>query len=129
MLKAVHGHLLEQGHHLGLVEIQREDFNDLPDVIYSCTDKSPFIIFCDELFEQDDISANHSKLCLKAACQVGLQILCFVTSNRRHLMPRQMIEMKEEQQLIHQRPQKRKSLYLTVLAYGLAFILSIRTPI
>ena len=95
MLKAVHGHLLEQGHHLGLVEIQREDLNDLPDVMSLLAQTNrPFIIFCDDLaFEQNDISYKS----LKAVLEGGLSgrppnIVFYATSNRRHLMPRQMIE-------------------------------------
>jgi predicted AAA+ superfamily ATPase len=95
VLKAVHGHLLEQGHHLGLVEIQREDLNDLPEVMdYLAHINRPFIIFCDDLaFEQDDISYKS----LKAVLEGGLagrpaNIVFYATSNRRHLMPRQMIE-------------------------------------
>ena len=95
VLKAVHGHLLEQGHHLGLVEIQREDLNDLPDVMSLLAQTNrPFIIFCDDLaFEQNDISYKS----LKAVLEGGLSgrppnIVFYATSNRRHLMPRQMIE-------------------------------------
>ena len=95
MLKAVHGHLLEQGHHLGLVEIQREDLNDLPNVMSLLAQTNrPFIIFCDDLaFEQNDISYKS----LKAVPEGGLSgrppnIVFYATSNRRHLMPRQMIE-------------------------------------
>ena len=95
VLKAVRGHLLEQGHHLGLVEIQREDLNDLPEVMdYLAHINRPFIIFCDDLaFEQDDISYKS----LKAVLEGGLagrpaNIVFYATSNRRHLMPRQMIE-------------------------------------
>ena len=95
VLKAVHGHLRETGYDVGLVEIQREDLNDLPEVmnLLSQTDR-PFIIFCDDLaFEQDDISYKS----LKAVLEGGLagrpaNIVFYATSNRRHLMPRQMIE-------------------------------------
>ena len=95
VLKAVHGHLREAGYDLGLVEIQREDLNDLPEVmtLLAQTDR-PFIIFCDDLaFEQDDISYKS----LKAVLEGGLagrpaNIVFYATSNRRHLMPRQMIE-------------------------------------
>ena len=95
LLKAVHGHLLELEHYLGLVEIQREDLNDLPYVMSLLAQSNrPFIIFCDDLaFEQDDISYKS----LKAVLEGGLSgrpknIVFYATSNRRHLMPRQMIE-------------------------------------
>ena len=95
LLKAVHGYLLKEGHYIGLVEIQREDLNDLPDVMILLA-KTPrsFIVFCDDLaFEQEDISYKS----LKAVLEGGLSrlpsnIVFYATSNRRHLMPRQMIE-------------------------------------
>ncbi len=95
LLKAIHGHLLEQGHDIGLVEIQREDLDDLPVVMERLSAVNrPFILFCDDLaFEQDDVSYKS----LKAVLEGGLtgrprNIVFYATSNRRHLMPRQMIE-------------------------------------
>ena len=95
VLKAIHGHLLEEGYDIGLVEIQREDLGDLPEVMERLAriDRA-YIIFCDDLaFEQDDISYKS----LKAVLEGGLSgrprnLVFYATSNRRHLMPRQMIE-------------------------------------
>ena len=95
ILKAVHGALIEEGYNIGLVEIQREDLADLPLVmsILSAADR-PFILFCDDLaFEQDDVSYKS----LKAVLEGGLSgrprnLVFYATSNRRHLMPRQMME-------------------------------------
>ena len=95
VLKAVHGHLLEKGYDIGLVEIQREDLGDLPEVMarLSKIDRA-FILFCDDLaFEQEDISYKS----LKAVLEGGLSgrprnLVFYATSNRRHLMARQMIE-------------------------------------
>ena len=95
VLKAVHGHLLAKGYDIGLVEIQREDLGDLPEVMahLSKIDRA-FILFCDDLaFEQEDISYKS----LKAVLEGGLSgrprnLVFYATSNRRHLMARQMIE-------------------------------------
>ncbi len=95
VLKAVHGHLLEKGYDIGLVEIQREDLGDLPEVMarLSKIDRA-YILFCDDLaFEQEDVSYKS----LKAVLEGGLSgrprnLVFYATSNRRHLMARQMIE-------------------------------------
>ena len=61
--------------------------------ILSAADR-PFILFCDDLaFEQDDVSYKS----LKAVLEGGLSgrprnLVFYATSNRRHLMPRQMME-------------------------------------
>ena len=95
VMKAVHGHLIESGYDIGLVEIQREDLSDLPEVMeHLARIERAFILFCDDLaFEQDDISYKS----LKAVLEGGLSgrprnLVFYATSNRRHLMPRDMIE-------------------------------------
>ena len=95
VMKAVHGHLIEVGYNIGLVEIQREDLFDLPEVMERLARiERAFILFCDDLaFEQDDISYKS----LKAVLEGGLagrprNLVFYATSNRRHLMPRDMIE-------------------------------------
>jgi predicted AAA+ superfamily ATPase len=95
VMKAVHGHLIEAGYEIGLVEIQREDLSDLPEVMeHLASIERAFILFCDDLaFEQDDISYKS----LKAVLEGGLSgrprnLVFYATSNRRHLMPRDMIE-------------------------------------
>ena len=95
VLKAIHGTLTKEGYSLGLVEIQREELADLPAVMnqLSSIDR-PFILFCDDLaFEKDDISYKS----LKSVLEGGLSgrprnLVFYATSNRRHLMPRQMME-------------------------------------
>ncbi|MEP0945218.1 MAG: ATP-binding protein [Rhizobiaceae bacterium] len=80
---------------LKLVEIHREDIDSLPDLLglIRNTDKR-FILFCDDLsFDHDDTSYK----ALKAALDGGVEgrpdnALFYATSNRRHLMPRDMIE-------------------------------------
>lgn len=95
LVKAVHGHIVDQGLPLKIVELQREDLpsvtrlmNHLGAVPYR------FLLFCDDLsFSHDD---QHYKS-LKAILDGGIEgrpenVLLYATSNRRHLMPRDMIE-------------------------------------
>lgn len=80
---------------LKLIEIQREDIDSLPQLMAQLKN-SPyrFILFCDDLsFDHDDTSYKS----LKAALDGGIEgrpdnVLFYATSNRRHLMPRDMID-------------------------------------
>ncbi len=96
LVKAVHAAVNAEG--LGplvLVEIHREDIEALPRLLQILA-ASPrrCLIFCDDLsFDQDDTSYKS----LKAVLEGGIEgrppnVLFYATSNRRHLMPRQMIE-------------------------------------
>jgi len=80
---------------LKLVEIHREDIDTLPLLMNELKkSKYRFILFCDDLsFDSGDISYKS----LKAALDGGVEgcpanVLFYATSNRRHLMPRDMIE-------------------------------------
>lgn len=95
LVKAVHGKLVGNFPDLKIVEIQRED---LPS-IGRCLDllrgrQERFILFCDDLsFSHDD--AHYKSL--KAVLDGGIvgrpdNVVLYATSNRRHLMPRDMIE-------------------------------------
>ena len=95
LLKAVHGQVLDEGLDCAIIEIQREDLSDLPLIMDWLRDVDRrFILFCDDLaFEEADASYKT----LKAVLEGGLagrpkNIVFYATSNRRHLMPRQMIE-------------------------------------
>jgi len=80
---------------LKLVEIHREDIETLP-VLMGLLRASahPFIVFCDDLsFDADDTSYKS----LKAALEGGVEgrpanVIFYATSNRRHLLPRDMME-------------------------------------
>ncbi|MEL6783951.1 MAG: ATP-binding protein [Pseudomonadota bacterium] len=80
---------------LKLVEIHREDIDSMPDLL-TLLRPAPFrfILFCDDLsFDHDDTSYK----ALKAALDGGVEgrpdnVIFYATSNRRHLMPRDMIE-------------------------------------
>jgi uncharacterized protein len=95
LVKAVHAQVTSEGHDLKIVELSRED---LPSVqrLLAHLRAAPFrfLLFCDDLsFSHDD---QHYKS-LKAVLDGGIEgrpenVLLYATSNRRHLMPRDMIE-------------------------------------
>ena len=95
LVKAVHGKVIERGFDLGLVEIHREDIVDLPYLMaFLAKVDRHFIIFSDDLAFEGGESTYKS---LKAALEGGIEgrpdnIVFYATSNRRHLMPRQMME-------------------------------------
>jgi len=78
-----------------LVEIHREDIASLPACLgHMRASGARFIVFCDDLsFDKDDTSYKS----LKAVLEGGIEgrpenVLFYATSNRRHLMPRDMME-------------------------------------
>ncbi|HTR12492.1 MAG TPA: ATP-binding protein [Roseiarcus sp.] len=80
---------------LKLVEIHREDIEGLPALMALLREASfRFIVFCDDLsFDAGDTSYKS----LKAALEGGVEgrpanVLFYATSNRRHLLPRDMME-------------------------------------
>ena len=80
---------------LKLIEIHREDIDSLPTLMNLIKDTPwRFILFCDDLsFDHDDTSYKS----LKAALEGGVEgrpgnVIFYATSNRRHLMPRDMID-------------------------------------
>ena len=95
LVKAVHGLILKEGLPLVLVEIHREDIDELPALLLGLAAAGQrFLLFCDDLSFDAGESTYKS---LKAVLEGGLEgrpknVLFYATSNRRHLMPRQMIE-------------------------------------
>jgi predicted AAA+ superfamily ATPase len=80
---------------LKLVEIHREDIESLPELMALVRDTPyRFIVFCDDLsFEAEDTSYK----ALKAMLEGGIEgrpdnVVFYATSNRRHLMARDMME-------------------------------------
>jgi predicted AAA+ superfamily ATPase len=80
---------------LKLVEIHREDIESLPDLMALLRDvRFRFIVFCDDLsFDSGDTSYKS----LKAVLEGGVEgrpenVILYATSNRRHMMPREMME-------------------------------------
>jgi predicted AAA+ superfamily ATPase len=98
LVKAVHAAINASGGPeapLKLIEIHREDVDTLPKLM-AILKAAPFrfILFCDDLsFDHDDTSYKS----LKAALEGGVEgrpqnVIFYATSNRRHLLPRDMIE-------------------------------------
>jgi len=96
LVKAVHADVnRDGGERLKLVEIHREDIETLPDLMALVRDaRHRFILFCDDLsFDAEDTSYKS----LKAALEGGIEgrpenVVFYATSNRRHLLPRDMME-------------------------------------
>ncbi len=95
LVKAIHADCLKINRDLKLIEIHREDIDTLPALLGLLRDSAcRFIVFCDDLsFDTDDTSYKS----LKAALEGGIEgrpdnVIFYATSNRRHLMPRDMID-------------------------------------
>ncbi len=100
LVKAIHGEVNSEREGEGkmglvLVEIHREDIPTLPRLLQRLrVEEQRCILFCDDLsFHSDDTSYKS----LKAVLEGGIEgrpdnVIFYATSNRRHLMPRDMIE-------------------------------------
>ena len=95
LVKAVHTKINNDGLNLKIVELQRDDLGSVSRLLKVLRGLPyKFILFCDDLsFSYDD--QNYKSL--KAILDGGLEgrpenVIFYATSNRRHLMPRDMIE-------------------------------------
>ena len=95
LVKAVHAQVRAEGFDLKIVELNREDLPSVGRLLgHLRGSEARFILFCDDLsFAQDD---QHYKS-LKAVLDGGIEgrpenVVFYATSNRRHLMPREMID-------------------------------------
>ncbi|HWX89826.1 MAG TPA: ATP-binding protein [Rhizomicrobium sp.] len=103
LVKAVHaqinaerkGQANKEDKGLALIEIHREDIDTLPLLLRVLrTSKRRVLLYCDDLsFDKDDTSYKS----LKAALEGGIEgrpanTLFYATSNRRHLMPRDLVD-------------------------------------
>ena len=101
LVKAVHAEINRQlaaeagTRPVKLIEIHREDIETLPDLMAQVrSDPHRFVVFCDDLsFDGDDTSYKS----LKAVLEGGIEgrpdnVIFYATSNRRHLLPRDMME-------------------------------------
>jgi predicted AAA+ superfamily ATPase len=100
LVKAVHAEIAGsrpagETARLILVEIHRDDIPALPALLGQLSAAAHrFILFCDDLSFDHDDSAYKS---LKAVLDGGIEgrpanVILYATSNRRHLMPRDMID-------------------------------------
>ena len=96
LVKAVHREI-NRGRKAGLVliEVHREDIASLPQLLRLLrAGRRRYLLFCDDLsFDKDDTSYKS----LKAVLEGGIEgrpdnVLFYATSNRRHLMPRDMVD-------------------------------------
>jgi len=98
LVKAAHAEIVRSSGGapaLKLVEIHREDIESLPGLMTLLRDAPfRFLVFCDDLsFDGDDASYKS----LKAVLEGGIEgrpgnVLFYATSNRRHLLPRDMMD-------------------------------------
>jgi predicted AAA+ superfamily ATPase len=100
LVKAIHAAVLaampaDAPGKLKLIEIHREDIPSLPRLLNQLrAEPHRFILFCDDLsFDHDDAAYKS----LKAVLDGGIEgrpanVVLYATSNRRHLMPRDMID-------------------------------------
>ena len=95
LVKAIHADVQDRHTDLKLVELQREDLPSVGRLLNMLRGvDAQFILYCDDLsFGHDD---SHYKS-LKAVLDGGIEgrpdnVILYATSNRRHLMPRDMIE-------------------------------------
>ena len=95
LIKAVYNKISKHEKNLKLIEIQREDLSSIHNLLSKLKNaKYRFVLFCDDLsFNSDDTSYKS----LKAVLDGGIggkpeNVIFYATSNRRHLMPRDMIE-------------------------------------
>jgi predicted AAA+ superfamily ATPase len=97
LVKAIHADINDRDgfERLVLIEIAREDLETLPQLMRAIAGQDArFIVFCDDLsFDSGETSYKS----LKTILDGGLEgrpdnVLFYATSNRRHLMPRDMIE-------------------------------------
>ena len=80
---------------LRLIEVDKDDLTDLPDIIDMVSDQSEkFMIFCDDLsFEDGEPGYKALKSILDGSVAAATpNVLIYATSNRRHLLPEYMKE-------------------------------------
>ncbi len=97
LVKAIHGDIVgrEGFERLVLIEIAREDLDTLPALMRRIgREQARFIVFCDDLsFDNGETSYKSLKTILDGGLEGRPEnVLFYATSNRRHLMPRDMIE-------------------------------------
>jgi len=99
LVKAIHDDIIsrpdEGFHRLILIEIAREDLETLPALMRRIgKEDARFIVFCDDLsFDSGETSYKSLKTILDGGLEGRPEnVLFYATSNRRHLMPRDMIE-------------------------------------
>jgi len=91
LIRACLHHYAPQG--LRLIEVDKADMVDLPDLVEAvCERPEKFIVFCDDLsFDEGDAGYKALKSILDGSLSATTaNVLIYVTSNRRHLLPEYM---------------------------------------
>ncbi len=97
LVKSVHAKVVKEARTpLVLIEIFREEIATLPDLLDLLREKSDkrFLLYCDDLsFSEQDNTYKSLKVVLEGGIETRPDnVLFYATSNRRHLIPRSMIE-------------------------------------
>jgi predicted AAA+ superfamily ATPase len=97
LVKATHANInidRKPADRLKLIEIHREDIESLPGLMDLLRNSDfRFIVFCDDLsFDGDDASYKSLKAVLEGGIEGRPDVILYATSNRRHLLAREMIE-------------------------------------
>jgi hypothetical protein len=93
LIRACLNEFAEQG--LRLIEVDKADLTDLPDIIDLVSDEPyKFIVFCDDLsFDEGESGYKALKSILDGSvAATTANVLIYATSNRRHLLPEYMKE-------------------------------------
>lgn len=104
LAKAVFADIANDKNGLALVEVHREELNTLPDLLEVLREDGQhrYILFCDDMsFDGEDSSYKSLKTVLDGSIAGRPDnVVFYATSNRRHLMPRDMME-NERRTAIH----------------------------
>ncbi len=95
LIKAVFAEIYKAHSKLVLVEIHREDIQQLPFLLREvANDEKQYIIFCDDLsFDAGDVGYKSLKTALEGGIESRPEnVIFYASSNRRHLLSRSMIE-------------------------------------
>lgn len=95
LAKSIIAHLIGQGSAIALVEASAKHLDTLPELFALLSDQTrPFILFIDDIGFDDDSSAPRllRSLLEGGAAERPANVRLYVTSNRRHIVPRMMAE-------------------------------------
>lgn len=91
LIKATLNHFAAQG--LRLIEVTKNDLHNLPDIVDDIRDFGyRFVVYCDDFsFEENEASYIAMKTILDGSIELPPDnVILYVTSNRRHLLPEHM---------------------------------------
>ena len=95
LIKSIFVDINKKNNNLKIIEINREDLETLPMLLNHIKEyKKQFIIYCDDLsFDKNDTKFKSLKSILEGGIEgKPSNVIFYATSNRRHLMPREMID-------------------------------------